>query len=100
MTMPVQVVHIFVHGFGSRVRGGHYACVVLFSHFYVLRVGSDHLCRFPRWLSFDQPYFALCPSMPKFPVAPQRDRGSLGSAILLIGPYLDSHHGCDINQVA
>jgi hypothetical protein len=38
--------------------------------------------------------------MPKFPVAPQRDRGSLGSAILLIGPYLDSHHGCDINQVA
>jgi len=53
----------FVRGFISRAKGGHSACLVLFSYFYIVRVGSDHLCCFPRWLPVDHPYFALCPSI-------------------------------------
>jgi hypothetical protein len=69
----------------SRARGGHSACLVLFSHFYIVSIGSDHLCCFPCWLPVDQPYFALCPSISaEFPVAPQWGPGRLGSAILLL----------------
>ena len=59
---------MFVRGFVSRARGGHSSSLVLFSQFNVVMVGSDHLCCFPCWLPVDQPYFALCPSMPSFPL--------------------------------
>jgi len=56
-----QVIHVLVRGFISSARGGHSACLVLFSHFYVFRVGSDHLlCCFPCWLPVDQPIFTSC----------------------------------------
>jgi hypothetical protein len=41
--------------------GGRIAFFLLFSHSYIVRVGSDHLCCFPYWLSVGQSYFALCP---------------------------------------
>jgi len=64
-----RVIHVFVCGLFSYARGGQSACLELFSHFYIVRVGSDHLCCFPCWLPVDQPYFTLCPStMPSVPL--------------------------------
>ena len=75
-SLPCQIIHVFICGFVSRVRGGHSmhsACLVLLSHFYVIRVGSGHLCCFPCRPPIDQPYFALCPSMPDFPLLLRED---------------------------
>jgi hypothetical protein len=56
-------------------RGGHSAAglmlevdTVLFPYSSAIftLLGSDHLCCFLCWLPIDQPYFALCLSMPSF----------------------------------
>ena len=49
--------------------------LLLFRHFNIVRVESDHLCCFPSWLPVDQPYFALCPSMPSFPLLREDSAG-------------------------
>ena len=94
-SLPGQVIHVFVCRFNSYARGGDIACLVLFSPFYIVRVGSGHLC-FPSWLPVDQPYFALSPSMPSFPLLLNWQAGQCHSSDW----FVIRHHGCDNNQVS